>query len=273
MSKISVCGKGGCGKSTIVALLAGELRRRGKHVLVVDSDESNAGLYRMLGFEYPPRPLMELAGGRKHVRSLMRFTFSSGESEARRSVLQQQHIGVNEIPRDYIVRREGLAMVAVGQIHQALEGCACPMGVLSRQFLKRLQLAEDEIALVDMEAGVEHFGRGVETSIDAVIVVVEPSLESVALAARIKELAVATGACFTGVVVNKVPDDSLKKRLIAELTKRRLPIVGTIPYQREIMEAGLKGPGLTTNGVMNEIAGLADAVVSAARSNEPISAK
>jgi CO dehydrogenase maturation factor len=37
--KISVCGKGGSGKSTI-ALLANEARARGYRVLVVDSDES-----------------------------------------------------------------------------------------------------------------------------------------------------------------------------------------------------------------------------------------
>jgi len=273
LKTISVCGKGGSGKSTIVALLAGELQHRGKRLLVVDSDESNAGLYQMLGFEYPPRPLMELAGGKKRVRRLMRSTFSSGESEADTSVLQQEHINLNEIPSDYIARREGLAMVAVGKIHQALEGCACPMGVLSREFLKRLQLAEDEIAVVDMEAGVEHFGRGVETSIDAVIVVVDPSLESVALAARIRELAEATGARFMGVVVNKVPDDSIKKGLIAKLTKRRLTIVATISYQWQIMEAGLEGQDLTAHGGISDIAGLADALLSAAHSSDPISAK
>jgi len=43
------------------------------------------------------------------------------------------------------------------------------MGVLSREFLRKLSLSRDEIAIVDMEAGVEHFGRGVETSIDNVL--------------------------------------------------------------------------------------------------------
>jgi len=273
VSKISVCGKGGSGKSTIVALLAGELRRRGKQVLVVDSDESNAELYRMLGFDYPPTPLMELAGGKRRVQTLIRSKFSSGESEPAMSVLQQDSIAAKEIPGDYIARREGLAMVAVGKIHQALEGCACPMGVLSREFLKRLHLAGDEFALVDMEAGVEHFGRGVETSVDAVVAVVDASLESMALAARIRELAEATGARFIGVVVNKVPDDSIGKLLVAELKKRRLTIVGTIPYQQEIMEAGLEGQDLTAERGINIIAGLADAVLSAAHSSDLISAK
>jgi CO dehydrogenase maturation factor len=57
--KVSVCGKGGSGKSTVVTLLANLTRQRGFKVLVVDSDESNSGLFRMLGFEKPPIPLME----------------------------------------------------------------------------------------------------------------------------------------------------------------------------------------------------------------------
>ena len=54
--KIAVCGKGGSGKSTIVALLAHQALSRDFKVLVVDSDESNSGLYRMLGFDHPPIP-------------------------------------------------------------------------------------------------------------------------------------------------------------------------------------------------------------------------
>ncbi|MBE6019822.1 MAG: adenylyl-sulfate kinase, partial [Clostridiales bacterium] len=51
--KIILCGKGGCGKSTITTLLARAYERAGKNVLVVDSDESNFGLHRQLGFELP----------------------------------------------------------------------------------------------------------------------------------------------------------------------------------------------------------------------------
>ncbi len=35
--KIAVCGKGGCGKSTVTSLLAKALARRGKEILVIDS--------------------------------------------------------------------------------------------------------------------------------------------------------------------------------------------------------------------------------------------
>jgi len=273
VTKISVCGKGGSGKSTVVALLAGELRRRGKHILVVDSDESNAGLYRMLGFQHHPTALMELVGGKKHVQRVMRARSSSAAAGPDMSVLQQDNITMGDIPEDYIVRREGMAMVAVGKIHQALEGCACPMGVLSREFLKRLQLAEGEFAVVDMEAGVEHFGRGVETSIDAVIVVVEPSFESIALAARIKELAAGARAHFAGAIVNKVPNDAVAKRVTAELETTQLPILGMIRYHQEVMDAGLRGEEVTWKDSANEISVLVDALLNTLGSNHSVGAK
>jgi len=76
--RISVCGKGGSGKSTVVALLAQELSVRDWRVIVVDSDESNACIHWMLGFEHPPRPLLELVGGKKSVQKQMRKTYSDG---------------------------------------------------------------------------------------------------------------------------------------------------------------------------------------------------
>ena len=95
--KISVCGKGGSGKSTIVTLLANEARDRGYQVLIVDSDESNSGLYQMLGFDTPPTPLMELAGGKKRVQRQMKSGFSNGESQHEMNVLAQNEIFLTHI--------------------------------------------------------------------------------------------------------------------------------------------------------------------------------
>ena len=58
--KVSVCGKGGSGKSTVVSLLSNAALTKGLTTLVIDSDESNSGLFRMLGFQDPPVPLMEM---------------------------------------------------------------------------------------------------------------------------------------------------------------------------------------------------------------------
>jgi len=231
--KISVCGKGGSGKSTIVTLLANEALKRGYQVLVVDSDESNSGLFRMLGFNHPPVPLMELVGGKKGLKQKM----------GQPSVLSEKNIRTAQIPEEYLLKRNGLKLTAIGKILQSLEGCACPMGVLSREFLKKLDLAKDELAIVDMEAGVEHFGRGVETSIDSVLIVVEPPLESVNV-----ELASGIGIKNVWAVLNKVPTGEIATRLKTELQERHIEVIGCIYFDADIFASSIEGK-IPVNGV------------------------
>ncbi len=257
--KLSICGKGGSGKSTLVALLASEFVRRGKDVLVVDSDESNAGLHWMLGMESPPRPLMELAGGRKNVRRTLRGEAAGDE----KSVLARDPIRLDYLPAGYVRAGDGVRLVAVGKIHQALEGCACPIGALSREFLKRLLLADNEVALVDMEAGIEHFGRGVETSIDSVVAVVEPSLESVGLAERVMTLASASGARFAGAVLNKIDSETLAEKLAKALRSRGVTLLGSLQLHPEFVDAGLEGRSLPHSVAADELRPVADAIVAA----------
>jgi len=253
--KISVCGKGGSGKSTIVTLLANEFRDRGFQVLVVDSDESNSGLYRMFGFDRAPVPLMELVGGKKSLKQKMNQP----------QVLAQAGIWLRDIPPEYMLEKDGIRMVAIGKILQSLEGCACPMGVLSREFLKKLRLKDKEITIVDMEAGVEHFGRGVETSIDDVLVVVEPSLESITLAERIQNLATGSGVDNTWAVLNKVRSARMASKLRQELSKRGVRVIGAIHNQPEIFEACFEGRPLHRGKAGQEIREVLDFLLPEAK--------
>jgi CO dehydrogenase maturation factor len=252
--KISVCGKGGSGKSTIVALLASEARLRGYRVLVVDSDESNSGLFRMLGFDYSPTPFMELVGGKKSLQQKM----------GQPSVLSEPQITAEQIPEQYLLQKNGLKLVAVGKIMQSLEGCACPMGVLSREFLKKLALQEDELAIVDMEAGVEHFGRGVETSIDSVLVVVEPPLESVNIGQKVHDLASGIGIKNVWAVLNKVPSEEIANRLKAELEERQIDVVGCIYFDADIFRSSLDGRMPAKGVAVQEIKDVLDRILAKA---------
>ena len=253
MRKVAICGKGGSGKSSIVALLANELRKRGWQVLVVDSDESNMGLARMLGFEGRPAPLLELVGGKKQVMSAF-----SDAPQGPMGVLQQEHIHVSELPAQYVLERDGIRMVSVGKILQSLEGCACPMGVLSREFLGRLVLGEREIVLVDTEAGVEHFGRGVERSLDTVLAVTEPSFDALELAAKITSLAVELGIPRIGAVLNQVPSPAVGELLSAELRKRGVAVLGAIRLDPEVFETGLQGAPIRGSLAEKDMAVLVD---------------
>jgi len=209
--KISVCGKGGSGKSTLVSLLAHAAQDQGFKTLVVDSD-----------------------GGKESINEKMRQPFLLSESE----------ITLEQIPYPYVNEKNGLRLLSIGKIHQAMEGCACPMGVLNREFLKKLRLGKNEIAIVDMEAGVEHFGRGIDNSLDAVLVVVEPSFESIALAEKIKDLASGINKDFWA-VLNKISSENLIADIKAKLKKRGMDTIGVISYDASVFLSGLKGSAIS----------------------------
>jgi len=230
IQKISVCGKGGVGKSTMVNLIANVLREEGHSVLVLDTDDSNPGLYRTFGFDKQPRPL---------VRLLSRF--SNGLPESDTEWITKAKIDLQDIPSDFLLNREKLHFLMVGKIEDPFEGCSCSMADITRDLLGKLILKEKEIALVDMEAGVESFGRGVERNTDTVLVIVEPSFDSMALAERIHYMAQGMGIRRVQAILNKVPSDVTKQRMMDELNKKGIKIIGTVHYDPKISEAGFEG--------------------------------
>ncbi|MBN2438242.1 MAG: AAA family ATPase [Deltaproteobacteria bacterium] len=250
--KISVCAKGGSGKSTIVMLLANEARNRNNRVLIVDSDESNSGLYKMLGFEKPPTPLMELVGGKASLKKNM----------GKPGIFAADKILVDEIPPGYLLQHDNIMLVSIGKILQSLEGCACPMGVLSREFLKKIVVNDGEMVIVDMEAGVEHFGRGVETSIDNVLIVVEPPFESTEVATKIYGMSRGSGIKNTWAVLNKIPNEEIKKRLKKELDTRGIEVIGCVYLDHEIFMASVDGRVPKQGAAANEIKGVMDFILT-----------
>ena len=207
----------------------------------------------MLGFEDRPKPLLELVGGKKKV-----FQAFSEDSESPESVLTRDKIETRELPLPYLVEKDRIRLVFIGKILQSLEGCACPMGALSREFLKRLSLQEDEVALVDMEAGVEHFGRGVETNVDSVLIVTEPSFDSLELAEKINTLATEVGVESAWTILNKITSEEVALRLRAKLEEKGIPVIGSIGYEPEILQAGLEGRPIRSDKVEGNIARILD---------------
>jgi len=245
---LAVCGKGGSGKSTLVALLAQEALSRKYRVVVMDSDESNPGLFRLLGFERPPSPLLELAGGRREVWKTL---------EEGKGVLAKESFRLEELPPEYVKRKNGLSLLCVGKIMVAKEGCACPLGALTREILRRLELGERELLLADLEAGIEHLGRGVEEGVDAVLVVVDPSFDSVVLAGRMAQMARGMGKRVY-VVLNRIRPGGTEERLKMEVRKRGLKVAGVIHEDQELFESEMSGGELKAGRAWEEVRYLLD---------------
>lgn len=242
--KILVCGKGGSGKSTVSALLAREIARRGEEVLVVDTDESNFGLYKQLGFDRP-RDFMEHLGGKSALSErLMKFLRSGGQERLR----IMDETSLDDLPGDLLVGEDGIRLLAIGKIQGFGEGCACPMGALAREFLEKIRT--DGHIVVDTDAGIEHFGRGVEAGCDRIVVVVDPSFESVQLSGRISELGEAIGKPVY-FILNRMDESSLE--LLDMVDRSR--VIGALPFDRGVFKACLKGervPDLKEMGLIAE---------------------
>ncbi len=239
--KISICGKGGSGKSSLTALLAGTLTRREIPVLVIDADESNSGLYRLLGTT-PPVNLLDHLGGKANFKKSINQTFPPPEG-----ALFKEELTIAELPAECVAAANGLKLVSVGKIHHAGEGCACSLGLLSKMVLSRLRLHPGEVVLIDTEAGVEHFGRGVDTGCDLILAVVDPVFESFLLAQKIDAMAREEGT-EVFFILNK--SDSRTEAVVYEhIDKNR--VIARIPYSESLFTASLKGEALLTD--MEEI--------------------
>ncbi|MBI4763080.1 MAG: P-loop NTPase [Deltaproteobacteria bacterium] len=231
VKKMVVCGKGGVGKSSLTTLLAGAFLRRGYRTCVLDTDESNPGLSRFFGFEKEPKSLITL---------LSRFS-AGNASPGTEWLTGGDTLSLEDIPSEFILSHQNLKFMMVGKIKDPFQGCACSMADITRDLMRKLDLKEKEVIVVDMEAGVESFGRGVERNVDTVLIIVEPSYESMALAGKIVYMSEGMGICRVKAILNKVPSESMREKMTAELEKRGVQVAGTVRFDPELSEAGFEG--------------------------------
>ncbi len=241
--KITICGKGGCGKSTTTTLLAKEFARMGKKVLVVDSDESNFGLHRQLGVELP-RDFTEYFGGKDKTFKAMMVggILDSMKLSAFAKKFFSEAFTMADIPEEYFSEKDGVKLMSSGKIHKANEGCACTMNSILEQFVDHLTLGENEVALLDMEAGVEHFGRGTDNPVDTVLMIVDPSFESLRLSAKIAELSRSIGKPIY-FCLNKTTAEN--EQTMVDTVSKNGPVICKVPLSANLSKAGLTGEELT----------------------------
>jgi CO dehydrogenase maturation factor len=225
--KVLVCGKGGCGKSTIVTLLAKELAIRKSKVLVIDNDESNIGLHSRLGMQRP-EDFMNYFGGKKVL-------FEKTKEMKDKWTLEN-------LPGSYLTEKGNIQLLSMGKIYQFGEGCACPINALSSKFLEVIDLGDEEFLVADTDAGIEHFGRGVERGVDILLVVIDPSRESVLLAEKIAELGRQVDKPIY-YILNRIADQETQELLLDSIERQK--VIAIIPEDKEIFNSGLAGKEFT----------------------------
>lgn len=224
--KVLICGKGGSGKSTVVALLSKEMAERGNKVLVIDGDESNVGLHNRLGMA-EPRDFMNYFGGKK-------ILFEKAKEITGKWA-------IDDLPNEYLSEKGNLQLLSMGKIREFAEGCACPINALSAKVLEILDLGQKEFLIADTDAGLEHFGRGVEKGVDLLVVILDPSRDSILLAQRISDLGKQLNKP-TYYVVNRISQET-EKLLLDSVDKEK--VIAIIHENRDVFMSCLSGDELT----------------------------
>jgi CO dehydrogenase maturation factor len=233
--KLLICGKGGSGKSTITAVLAKNLIERKYRVLVVDADESNFGLSAQLGL-LEPKELMEQIGGKNAIKNRM----GRVQGDGHKAPVFSESWGIEDIPSDVLSKEGELHLMQIGKVKHYGEGCACPMGVLSKDFLTHLTLAVKEFVLIDTEAGVEHLGRGVAEAADLILAIIDPSFESIRLSKKIAAMAEESKKpCYF--VINRA-DGATAEKIATEIGMEQ--VIGIVPFNSSVQDKGLNGEAL-----------------------------
>jgi len=228
--KLAITGKGGAGKTTLAVFVAKYLAEQGREVVLIDADpDANTAMTLGLDPANQPEPiseLKELIAERTGAKGVGGELFSLNPK-------------VDDIPDRYAVTCDGIRLLRMGRLAKGGAGCFCPENAFLKNLLAYLFFRGDDDVILDMEAGVEHLGRGTAQGVDRMLVVVEPGQRSIQTAFTVKRYAADIGVRDVGVVVNKYKTDEQLRTMEEQLGE--LPIVGLFPYDESVASADLEG--------------------------------
>ncbi len=241
--KIAFAGKGGVGKTTVAAWMADYLARAGHNVWLVDADTAlSLGVAPGLAPEDLPVPLVQR-------KDLLEEYISSGVLSLTPDVSGLPERLAVPLPQSQAPLVAGATargqkqLLVMGTVTAAGGGCACEANALLKALLAHLIYDSKDYVLVDLEAGVEHLGRGTVASVDRLVIVSEPSLRSLETAASISALAGELGLRDQILVLNRC-DPAAGAALPAQLAlPERRYFSGDLP--------GLRAKQMTDGSVLD----------------------
>ncbi|MHB8172547.1 MAG: ATP-binding protein [Thermincolia bacterium] len=252
--KIAITGKGGVGKTTLAGILARQFADSGYRVLAIDADP-DANLASSIGI--PETTFSKITPFSK-MKELAKERTGAQEGYGSFFILNPK---VADLPEKFWIEHEGVRLLVMGTVEQGGKGCVCPEHTLIKRLMQHLLIQRDEVVIMDMEAGIEHLGRGTAAVVDALIVVVEPGLRSIQTAKQIEKLAKEIGIGKIFVVGSKVTGDEDREFIKDNLGE--MTLLGFMTKGKEIVESDLLGVSAFDLGgpVVEEVGAIKDLLI------------
>jgi CO dehydrogenase maturation factor len=248
--KIAFNGKGGSGKSTLAALFVQYLRAAGHRVLAVDADV-NVHLAPLLGvtaraedaLSHPDnvrRLRTHLIGDNTRIAGVEHFVATTPPGPGSRLVTLDAGDPVLAGHATALDERSHVMHVGTYEVKDIGSGCYHGHLAILENLLSHLDPADDGWVVCDMVAGTDAFANSLHAQFDTIVVVAEPTPESVSVARRYRELAAAAGVLDTVAIVgNKVADAADREYLERELGAAPIAVLGAQTGLRRARQAGL----------------------------------
>ena len=231
--KIAVAGKGGVGKTLVAGAIAYFFAEKGYKVLAIDADPA-PNLAITLGISAEKAKEIKPISENKQLIEEKTSTGVPG--------VYKLSFTVDDIVQKYALTSPlGVNLLVMGTIRSVGGGCTCPANALIRALLRHLIVERDEAVILDMEAGIEHFGRATAKHVDIMLAVADANMKALEVAKKIFQLSKEAGIEKIFLLGNKIKNRVEEELLIEFSKENNLPILGFIPYDSSVFEADMKG--------------------------------
>ena len=231
--KIAVSGKGGVGKTLIAGVLAEFFAHTGFTVLAIDADPA-PNLALTLGIP---------VGEARNIVPISENT-SLIESKTQSGVPGVLNLSftVEDIIDQFSVKTPyDVSLLVMGTVRSAGGGCMCPANAVIRALLHHLLVKRKEVVVIDMEAGIEHMGRGTVEHVDTMLTVTDSSMKSMEIAKGLYRLTKDLGIKKAFIIGNKLAKSEEGKLIENFAIKNDMPLLGLVPYDEQVLKADMNG--------------------------------